>query len=178
MPTQFTRTRPIDIRDKKNKFARKEANDTIHQISEYCKKICIRLINKIVNLLKYIYRYIVSCFTFTPRVHVRRDEEHYDKPLFSIREKAYPGTYKLDQLYEPREKVFNVYREMHENIIKTFHSRDYFGCITACNKYIEELNCPAYMNHVRATKCKKERDTLLFMMNDAIKYSSQALMLA
>jgi hypothetical protein len=178
MATQFTRVRQIDTRDKKNKFARKEANDTIHQISEYCKKICIGLIQKIVNLLKYIYRYAISCFTFTPRVHVRREEEYYQKPLFSMREKASPGLYKLDELYESRDKVFNVYRQMHENIIKKFHSRDYYGCITACNEYINELNSPAYMNHVRATKCKKEMDTLLIMMNDAMKYSSQALMLA
>ena len=176
MATQFTRVRQIDTRNK-NKFARKEVNDTIYQISEYCKQNCIRLIKTIVNLLKYIYRYAISCFTFTLRVNVRQ-EEYYQKPLFSMREKASPGLYKLDELYESRDKVFNVYRQMHENIIKKFHSRDYYGCITACNEYINELNSPAYMNHVRATKCKKEMDTLLIMMNDAMKYSSQALILA
>jgi hypothetical protein len=176
MSTSFTRVRQIDPRDKRNKFARKETNDIIREIGEYCKEICIKLFKKIINMLKYIYKYITSIFTFSPKITVKMDER-CSTPMFSMAPKVTSGVYKLDELYEPRDKVFNIYRTMHDNIIRTFQSRDYYGCMAACNEYIDQLSCPAYLNHIRATKNKNELDTLINMMNDAIKYSSQSLML-
>ncbi len=73
MSTSFTRVRQIDSRDKRNKFAKKETNDIIREIGEYCKEICIKLFKKIINMLKYIYKYITSIFTFSPKITVKMD---------------------------------------------------------------------------------------------------------
>ncbi len=177
MSTSFTRVRQIDPRDKRNKFAKKETNDIIREIAEYCKEICIKLFKKILNMLKYICKYIISIFKFSPEINLKMDGR-CSTPMFSMTHKVSSGVYKLDELYEPRDKVFNVYRTMYDNIIRKFQSRDFYGCMAACNEYIDQLGCPAYLNHIRATKNKNELDTLINMMNDVVKYNSQSLMLA
>ena len=188
--SSFTTTRPIDIRDKKNKFARRETSDTINEISKYCKKICINMLKYIVNMLKHIYKSIISWFTIKPSYNnelsyntgepdeQQRAAGYTRRPVFTMREKMPAGVYKLDEVYEPREKEWTLFKNMHDEIIKKFHARDFYGCMDACNKYIRETGCPAYMNHCRATSNEKEVRMLITMFDDAIKYSSQSLILA
>lgn len=184
MANQFTRTRQIDSRDRRNKFARPETSDLIQGVSDYCKAIIKRAIRRCIELITYILKGLVKAiknlvFSVIIDYDVGHHVKYHDRtPAFSMLEKSLPGTYKLDELYEPRDKVFNVFKKIHEDIIKKFHSQDFQGCIDACNAYIREMNSPAYMNHVRATNCRREGDLLIKMMGDAIKYNSDAILLS
>lgn len=179
MANQFTRTRQIDTRDRRNKFARPDTSDMVQYVSEHCKKIIKKMLKRCIDLLTYILKSILAIIKdlVSPYVIVKHTYDNDRKPAFSMLEKAIPGRYKLDQLYEPRDKVFNIYKQLHEDIVKKFYANDFYGCMDACNLYIRETNSPAYLNHVRATKCKKELDQIMQMTSDAIKYSSDSLLL-
>ncbi len=176
MPSPFIRTRTIDSRDKKNKFAKHDNSIVIAHVSKYCKAICEKLIKIIKNIMKTMYSFIISLFKFesSPR---KSKELNWDKPAFSLGEKPYPGMFIFDDQYPQRERVFAEFKKLHTDIIHKFHSRDFYGCMAACRKYIHEMNSPAYMNYVRASTNEKEFIRITEMMEDAHKYSNDSLLI-
>ncbi len=172
MSSSFSRTRHIDSRDKKNKFARNDTSDKMDIVSKYCKKICAKLFDITKNIMRFIWKIIISFFEDEPRPRLM------NKPTeIIIGEKPLPGLYMFDEIFPPRQRVFSEFQNLHRNIINLYHTGKHRECIDACIKYINEMNSPAYINFVRTSVNEKEFNTIIYMMNDAYKYSNDAILL-
>jgi hypothetical protein len=173
--SSFSRTRYIDSRDKKNRFARNETSDQKDIVSKYCKQICSKLFKITKDIMNFIWKFIISMFIdISPQRTISHNGPRI--PVISG-EKPFPGVYIFDDIFPPRDKVFNEFKKLNTNIIQLYHSGKHRECMDACTKYIHQMNSPAYMNFVKTSVNEKEFYTITTMMRDAYKYGNDALLL-
>ncbi len=182
MSTPYTRTRSIDPRDKRNKFAKHDNSDVMNYVSLYCKNIVNKIIKILKHIMKFTYKIIMwlidessSSSSFSKKTH---SSGFVDMDQFKARDKPCQGVFMFDELYEPKDKVFAAFKKMHHDMQMKYHSGDFRGCMAASRKYINEMNSPAYMNYVRLSVNEKEFAQITSMMQDAYKYGNDALLVS